>query len=76
MRIGSVLMNIANCGLALLISFYYSWSLTLLVLGFCPFMIICGYLQTKMLSGFSAKDKEILEEASQVSAHLNMKLSQ
>jgi hypothetical protein len=67
-------MNISNCGLGLLLSFYYSWSLTLLVLGFAPFMIICGYLQTKMLSGFSAKDKENLEEAGQVRADFNIKL--
>ena len=60
-------MNISNFGVGLVIAFVYGWAVTLLILGFIPFMIISGALQTKMLTGFSAKDKEVLEEAGQVS---------
>ena len=59
-------MNISNFGVGLVIAFVYGWAITLLILGFVPFMIISGVLQTKMLTGFSAKDKEVLEEAGQV----------
>ena len=59
-------MNFGNFGLGLIISFAYGWPITLLILGFVPFMIISGGIQTKMLAGFSGKDKQILEEAGQV----------
>jgi ABC-type multidrug transport system fused ATPase/permease subunit len=41
-RIGMVLMNISNFGVGLVIAFYYGWEVTLLILGFVPFMIISG----------------------------------
>jgi ABC-type bacteriocin/lantibiotic exporter with double-glycine peptidase domain len=37
-----VLMNISNFGVGLVIAFYYGWEVTLLILGFVPFMIISG----------------------------------
>ena len=59
-------MNIANFGVGLILSFIYGWAITLTILAFVPFMIISGVLQTKMLTGFSSKDKAILEEAGKV----------
>lgn len=59
-------MNISNFGVGLVLSFIYGWAITLVILAFVPFMIISGVLQTKMLTGFSEKDKEALEEAGQV----------
>jgi ATP-binding cassette subfamily B (MDR/TAP) protein 1 len=59
-------MNIGNFGVGLVLAFIYGWAVTLVILGFVPFMVISGVLQTKMLTGFSAKDKEILEQAGQV----------
>jgi hypothetical protein len=59
-------MNLANLGVGIILSFAYSWSVTLVILAFIPLMIIGGILQTKMLTGFSKKDKEILEEAGKV----------
>ena len=41
-RIGTVLMNISNFGVGLVIAFVYGWQVTLLILGFVPFMIISG----------------------------------
>ena len=38
-------------GVALGIAFAYSWQLTLLTLGFTPFMAIGGAVQAKILTG-------------------------
>lgn len=65
-RIGSALMNIANLGVGLVIAFIYGWAVALVILLFVPFLIAGGVLQTKMLTGYSSKDKEILEEAGKV----------
>ena len=59
-------MNIGNFGIGLILAFVYGWAITLTILAFVPFMVISGVLQTKMLTGFSSKDKEVLEEAGQV----------
>ena len=69
-RIGFVLMTLGNLGIGIIIAFVYGWALTLVILGFMPFLIAAGWLQTKMLTGFSTKDKEILEEAGKVSQPL------
>lgn len=65
-RIGTVLMNLSNLGVGIILAFIYSWAVTLVILGFLPFLIIGGFLQTQMLTGFSSKDKEIIEEAGKV----------
>jgi ABC-type multidrug transport system fused ATPase/permease subunit len=62
-RLGGVLMNVANLGVGIVLAFIYGWAITLVVLAFIPFIIISGVLQTKMMSGFSGKDKEAIEEA-------------
>lgn len=59
-------MNIGNLGVGLILAFVFGWAITLLIIAFMPFMIISGILQTKMLTGFSGKDKKILEEAGKV----------
>ncbi len=68
-RIGFTLMNIGNLGVGLVIGFVYSWVITLLIIGFLPFVIILGVFQAKMLTKFSEKDKKILEEAGQVNEY-------
>ena len=50
-----MLQNFANLGAGLVLAFYYGWSLTLIILGFVPFMIIAGFLQTYMMTGFANK---------------------
>jgi len=49
------LQNISNLGVGIILAFIYGWSLTLLMLAFIPFMIIAGYLQTNMMTGFANK---------------------
>ena len=65
-RVGYVLMTLGNLGIGIIIAFVYGWALTLVILGFMPFLIAAGWLQTKMLTGFSTKDKEILEDSGKV----------
>ena len=55
-----------NLGIGLVLAFVYGWAIALTILAFVPFMIIGGVLQTKMLTGFSSKDKEVLEDAGKV----------
>lgn len=59
-------MNFGNLGIGLILSLIFGWPIALVIFAFVPFMIISGTVQTKMLSGFSAKDKEVLEEAGKV----------
>nr|QUF59435.1 ATP-binding cassette transporter Abcb1-2 [Brachionus angularis] len=65
-RIGGLLMNIGNFGIGLLLAFIYGWAITLVIIAFVPFIIVSGVLQTKLLTGFSGKDKETIEEAGKI----------
>ena len=48
-----MLQNISNLGVGIVLAFIYGWALTLLMLGFVPFMIVGGFLQTYSLTGFA-----------------------
>jgi hypothetical protein len=48
-----MLQNISNLGVGIILAFFYGWSLTLVTLAFIPFMIIAGFLQTYLLTGFA-----------------------
>lgn len=68
-RIGFFLNVSGNLGLGIILSFVFGWAIALVIFAFIPLMIISGVVQTKMLSGFSSKDKEIFEEAGKVNFH-------
>ena len=72
MRLGFALMNIANLGIGIILSLVYGWAIALLILGFVPFMILSGILQTKLMTGFTGKDKEIIEEAGKVQNNFSL----
>lgn len=59
-------MNFGNLGLGLIVSLIFGWAIALVILAFAPFMVLSGIIQTKMLAGFSSKDKKVLEEAGKV----------
>ncbi|RUS84570.1 hypothetical protein EGW08_007665 [Elysia chlorotica] len=65
-RLGSTLMNISNMGTAIIISFVYSWKLTLLIIGFMPFIVLGGIMEVRLLTGQAGKNKEALEGAGKV----------
>ncbi|KAK0070339.1 multidrug resistance protein 1A, partial [Biomphalaria pfeifferi] len=65
-RLGTALMSFANMGVAIIISFIYGWKLTLVILGFMPFIALGGVMQIKLLAGQAGKNKEALEDAGKV----------
>jgi len=58
---------LGNLGVGIIIAFVYSWAMTLCILAFVPLTIIGGVFQTKLMTGFSSKDKKSLEEAGKIS---------
>lgn len=69
-HIGTFLEAFGNLGIGTIISLIYGWELTLVMIGFLPFIIIIGVLNTKLTSKFSKKDSQAFKEASNV-YHLN-----
>ncbi|XP_038151853.1 bile salt export pump [Cyprinodon tularosa] len=66
-QIGMIVNSLTNIGVALIMSFYFSWKLTLLILCFLPFIALSGGFQAKMLTGFAKQDKQAMESAGQIS---------
>lgn len=66
-RIGILLQNFSSLGAGIIISFVYSWQLTLLVLAFVPLMILGGFLETRLITGFAKNDRKDLENAGKIS---------
>ena len=52
---------------AIVVAFYYSWKLTLLVLAFVPFIALFGAVQTSLNTSFAASAQKKLSEAGAVS---------
>uniref|UniRef100_A0A8C4SEB6 Bile salt export pump-like n=1 Tax=Erpetoichthys calabaricus TaxID=27687 RepID=A0A8C4SEB6_ERPCA len=67
-QIGMIVNSLTNVGASIIIAFYFSWKLSLLVLCFLPLIGLSGAFQAKMLTGFANQDKEALEAAGQVSS--------
>lgn len=65
-RIGMIFQNVMSLGAGVIISFVYSWQLTLLVLAFIPVMIAGGYFETRLITGVAHGDKKATEGAGQV----------
>jgi ABC-type multidrug transport system fused ATPase/permease subunit len=65
-RIGLMFNNLASLGVGIIISFAFSWQLTLLVLGFVPLMVIGGFFQSRLMTGFASNNKQSMEDAGQV----------
>ena len=76
MRLGFALMNVANLGVGVILSFVFGWPIALLILAFVPFMLVSGYLQTSLTTGFASKDKDIIEKAGKVRIiyYVNLKI--
>uniref|UniRef100_A0A8C6KTZ9 Bile salt export pump n=1 Tax=Nothobranchius furzeri TaxID=105023 RepID=A0A8C6KTZ9_NOTFU len=60
-QIGMIVNSLTNIGVAIIMSFYFSWKLTLLILCFLPFIALSGGFQAKMLTGFAKQDKQAME---------------
>ncbi|XP_026218183.1 bile salt export pump-like isoform X1 [Anabas testudineus] len=66
-QIGMIVNSLSNIGVAVIMSFYFSWKLTLLILCFLPFIALSGGFQAKMLTGFAKQDKQAMEAAGRIS---------
>ncbi|KAG9340851.1 hypothetical protein JZ751_020044, partial [Albula glossodonta] len=65
-QIGMIVNSFTNIGVAVIISFYFSWELSLVIMCFLPFLALSGGFQSKMLTGFAKQDKKAMEAAGQV----------
>uniref|UniRef100_A0A8C6W760 Bile salt export pump n=1 Tax=Nannospalax galili TaxID=1026970 RepID=A0A8C6W760_NANGA len=67
-QIGMLVNSFTNVVVAMIIAFFFSWKLSLVVVCFFPFLALSGALQTKMLTGFASQDKQALETAGQITS--------
>jgi ATP-binding cassette subfamily B (MDR/TAP) protein 11 len=58
--------SFSNIAVALIVAFFFSWKLTLVIMCFFPFLALSGALQTRLLTDFASQDKQVLEKAGQV----------
>lgn len=65
-HVGVTIRNFMALGVGIIISFVFSWQISLLVLAFVPCMVAAGFLQNRLINGNTAKDKDALENAGQV----------
>uniref|UniRef100_A0AAQ5XZU0 Bile salt export pump n=1 Tax=Amphiprion ocellaris TaxID=80972 RepID=A0AAQ5XZU0_AMPOC len=66
-QIGMIVNSLTNIGVAVIMSFYFSWKLTMLILCFLPFIALSGGFQASMLTGFAKQDKQAMETAGRIS---------
>ncbi|XP_075612846.1 bile salt export pump isoform X3 [Balearica regulorum gibbericeps] len=67
-QIGMIVNSFTNIGVAMIIAFYFSWKLSLVILCFLPFLALSGAVQAKMLTGFASQDKKALEATGRISS--------
>nr|XP_058909927.1 bile salt export pump isoform X1 [Kogia breviceps] len=65
-QIGMMVNSFTNITVAMIIAFFFSWKLSLVIVCFFPFLALSGAIQTKMLMGFASHDKQALEVAGQI----------
>uniref|UniRef100_A0A8B9VZP6 Bile salt export pump n=1 Tax=Anas zonorhyncha TaxID=75864 RepID=A0A8B9VZP6_9AVES len=70
-QIGMIVNSFTNIGVAIIIAFYFSWKLSLVIMCFLPFLALSGAVQAKMLTGFAAQDKKALEATGRVNEALS-----
>ncbi len=66
-RLGNIIQAFGSIGIGLMIGFVFSWKLTLGVMAFVPFIAAAGYLQMKIISGYSQEGNTAHEVAGKVS---------
>ncbi|MBZ3889895.1 Bile salt export pump [Sciurus carolinensis] len=67
-QIGMMVNSFTNVTVAIIIAFFCSWKLSLVILSFFPFLALSGVLQTRMLMVFASQDKKALEKAGQITS--------
>ncbi|NWS10523.1 ABCBB protein, partial [Pachyramphus minor] len=67
-QIGMIVNSLTNIGVAMIIAFYFSWKLSLVILCFLPFLALSGAVQAKMLTGFASQDRKALEATGRIAS--------
>ncbi|XP_072788318.1 bile salt export pump isoform X2 [Taeniopygia guttata] len=67
-QIGMIVNSFTNIGVAVVIAFYFSWKLSLVIMCFLPFLALSGAVQAKMLTGFASQDKKALEATGRIAS--------
>jgi hypothetical protein len=70
-----MIQNFSNLGVGIIVSLAFDWALALLCVGFVPFMVASGFLQTYLLTGFASRDKATRESANKVDAKRRLKVT-
>ncbi len=65
-RIGLICENIFSFGIGVILSFIFSWQLTLAFLGFVPLLIAAVFLQNLLLTKFAKNDRQAHEDTGKV----------
>ena len=61
-----IVNSLTNIGVAVIISFYFSWKLRLVLLCVLPFLAVSGGFQAKMITVFAKQDNQAMEDAGRV----------
>lgn len=61
-----MLQSLASIGAGIGIGFAYSWKLTLLIVGFAPFILMSGMIQMKVVAGNKEANRAAMEGAGKV----------
>ena len=59
---------------AITIAFYYSWKLTLLIVGFAPLLLFAGAAHMKVFTNFAAEESDNLIDASAIATEAIMNI--
>ena len=65
-RVGTLLESFVSMFLVIIISFVFSWLVTLVVLGVVPLIILAGAFQTQIFTSHATKIKKDLENAGKI----------
>uniref|UniRef100_A0A670XYX6 Bile salt export pump n=1 Tax=Pseudonaja textilis TaxID=8673 RepID=A0A670XYX6_PSETE len=66
-QIGMIVNSLTNIGVSIIIAFYFSWKLSLVITCFLPFLALSGMVQSRMLVGFASQDKKAMEATGRIS---------
>ncbi|KAL7991659.1 hypothetical protein Chor_015915 [Crotalus horridus] len=66
-QIGMIVNSFTNIGVSIIIAFYFSWKLSLVITCFLPFLALSGMVQSRMMTGFASQDKKAMEATGRIS---------
>uniref|UniRef100_A0A8C5WRX0 Bile salt export pump n=1 Tax=Laticauda laticaudata TaxID=8630 RepID=A0A8C5WRX0_LATLA len=71
-QIGMIVNSLTNIGVSIIIAFYFSWKLSLVITCFLPFLALSGMVQSRMLIGFASQDKKAMEATGRVMGFISV----